>query len=162
MIAGTINQKIAQAMKAKDKVRLSTLRLLSSALNYEKIAKQHDLSNKEEIMVVKREAKKRTDAVAFIKEAQGKSTTSDMDTLVKRLVQEEKELDILKEFLPQNMGQEELEKLIDKTISDTGASGLKDMGRVIGKVMQEAKGSADGSKVSEMVKLKIESTLISE
>src|SRR3990167_8170534 len=57
MIAETINQKIAEALKARDEIRLSTLRMLSSALNYEKIAKQHSLSEEEELVVVKKEEK---------------------------------------------------------------------------------------------------------
>jgi len=67
MISETINQKIAEAMKARDEILLSTLRMLSSALNYEKIAKQHDLSEEEEIAVVKKEAKKRLDAISQIR-----------------------------------------------------------------------------------------------
>ena len=69
MISDTITQKIAEAMKKRDEIRLSTLRLLSSALNYEKIAKQHDLSEEEELGVVRREAKKRKDAVEAYEKA---------------------------------------------------------------------------------------------
>ena len=63
MIADSIGKQIQEAMKAHDEIRLSTLRMLLSALNYEKIAKQHELSSDEEITVVQREAKKRKDAI---------------------------------------------------------------------------------------------------
>jgi uncharacterized protein YqeY len=155
MISSTINQKIAEALKAKDEVRLSTLRLLSSAFNYEKIAKQHDLSSEEELVVVKREAKKRQDAIESLKQAQSKKSTSDKATLKNRLEQEEKELAILKEFLPEEMPDRELTKLVENAITETGASSMSDMGRVIGKIMGRAKGRADGKKVSEMVRKRL-------
>ena len=155
MIANTINQKIAEALKAKKEVRLSTLRLLSSAFNYERISKQHDLTEDEEITVIKREAKKRSDAIEGLKQAQGKHSTSDAATLQNRLEQEEAELQILKELLPQEMSSDETEKLIDEAISELGASGIRDMGRVIGLVMQKAKSAADGKKVAEMARSKL-------
>ncbi len=155
MIAININQKIAEALKARDDIRLSTLRLLSSAFNYEKIAKQHELSDEEETVVIKREAKKRRDAIEAIKQAQIKTSTSDAATLNKRLAQEEKELEILREFLPQETSTEDLEKLVKEAISETGATGIQEMGKVIGTVMQKTKGNADGKKVAEMVRSKL-------
>lgn len=90
MISDTINQKIAEALKAHDEIRLSTLRMLSSALNYEFIAKQHKLSEEEELVVVVKEAKKRKEAIGIYK----KVAAND------RAEKEEKELKILEEFLP--------------------------------------------------------------
>ena len=155
MIANTINAKIAEALKNKDEVRLSTLRLLSSALNYERIAKQHELSEEEERVVVKREAGKRRDAIEALRQAQGKSTTSDPETLKEKLVREEKELTILKSFLPDEMSDDDLWKLIEEAIAELKPIGMSDMGKVIGLVMGKAKGAADGKKVSEMVKSKL-------
>mgnify|MGYP001565071846 FL=1 len=155
MIANTINAKIAEALKNKDEVRLSTLRLLSSALNYERIAKQHELSEEEERVVVKREAGKRRDAIEALRQAQGKSTTSDPETLKEKLVREEKELTILKSFLPDEMSDDDLGKLIEEAIAELKPIGMSDMGKVIGLVMGKAKGAADGKKVSEMVKSKL-------
>lgn len=155
MISPTINEKIAQALKAKDEIRLSTLRLLSSALNYEKIAKQHELSEDEENAVVKREAKKRQDAIEALRLAQGKPTSSVKSVIESRLEQENKELAILKEFLPEDMGEDELKDLVDKMIAETGASGMQDFGKVMGAVMAKVRGRADGNKVAEMVKSKL-------
>jgi uncharacterized protein YqeY len=145
MIADTITKQIGEAMKAKDEIRLSTLRMLSSALNYEFIAKQHKLSEEEEIVVVRREVKKRNDAI----EAYQKAGAAD------RVEKETAEKKILEEYLPAQMSDEELEKLVDEAINQTGAKAMQDMGKVIGMVMGKAAGKADGSKVAELVKKKL-------
>ena len=132
-------------MKAKDEILLSTMRLLLSALNYEKIAKQHDLSEEEELAVVRREAKKRKDAI----EAYTKAGATE------RAEKEKKELVILQEYLPAQMGDEELEQIIQESISQLQPQGMQDMGKVIGAVLGKTKGLADGAKVSELVKQKL-------
>mgnify|MGYP001613810314 CR=1 FL=1 len=154
MIADTITQKIAEALKAHDETGLSTLRMLSSAFNYEFIAKQHKLTEEEELVVVRKEAKKRKDAIEAFKMAQGKQTTSGTNQ-DERIRQEEKELAILSEYLPKQMEIKEIEKLVVEAISQTGASGIDDMGKVIGMVMAKAGGGAEGSKVAELVKKKL-------
>jgi len=145
MIADTITQKIGEALKAKQEIRLSTLRLLSSALNYEFIAKQHKLDEQEEIVVVRKEAKKRKEAI----EAYEKAGATD------RAQKEQKELEILQEFLPPEMSEEELEKIVTETILKTNASSISDMGKVIGIVMGKVKGTVEGSRVSLLVKEKL-------
>ena len=156
MLSSDINQKIAGALRAKDAVRLSTLRLLSSAFNYERIAKQHELTDEEEFVVIRREAKKRSDAIESIKQAQGKRTSSSEDELKTKLAKEEEELGILKEFLPEEMPDNELVRLVNTTIFQTSASGVKDMGKVIGEVLAKAKGTVDGKRVAEKVKEALE------
>jgi uncharacterized protein YqeY len=145
MIADTITKQIGEAMKARDEIRLSTLRMLSSALNYEFIAKQHKLSEEEEIAVVRREVKKRNDAI----EAYQKAGATD------RVEKETAEKKILEGYLPAQMPDEELEKLVDEAINQTGAKTIQEMGKVIGVVMGRAAGKADGSKVAELVKKKL-------
>lgn len=142
MIRDTITQKIGEAMKAHDAIRLSTLQLLSSALNYERIAKMHDLSIEEELAVVKKEAKKRLDAI----EAYEKAGAQD------RAEKEKQELAILKQYLPEDMTDAELVVLVDESLKEVGAVGIKDMGKVIGLAMAKAKGRADGKKVADLVK----------
>lgn len=154
MIVDTITQKIAEALKAKDETRLSTLRMLSSAFNYEYIAKQHKLTQEEELVVVRKEAKKRKDAIEAFKMAQGKQTTSGTNQ-DERIKQEQAELAILSEYLPKEMEIKEIEKLVVEAISQTGSSGIGDMGKVIGIVMAKAGGGAEGSKVAELVKKKL-------
>jgi len=110
MIADSINQKIGEALKAGDEIRLSTLRLLSSAFNYEFIAKQHKLSEEEELAVVRREAKKRKEAI----EAYQKAGAQD------RADKEQKELEILQEYLPAGLSDAEIEKIVEEAIAGVG------------------------------------------
>lgn len=142
MITDTITQKIGEALKAHDEIRLSTLRLLSSAFNYEFIAKQHKLSEEEELVVVRKEAKKRKEAI----EAYEKAGYKD------RAEKEAKELSILQEYLPPEIADEEMAKLVNEAIKETGAESISDMGKVIGLVKQKTKGAADGAKIAELVK----------
>jgi len=144
MITDTINQKIADAMKARDKIRLSTLKLLSSSLHNAKIEKRDVLNEDEEIAVVRREAKKRRDAI----EAYTKVGAKD------RAEKETKELEILKEFLPKELSIEEIEKIVDLTIKETDAKSMADFGKVMSKAMAEKKG-LDGKQVSEIVRKKL-------
>jgi len=145
MITDTITQKIGEALKAHDEIRLSTLRLLSSAFNYEFIAKQHKLSEEEELVVVRREAKKRKEAI----EAYEKAGYKD------RAEKEANELAILQEYLPPEVTDEEIAKLVDEAMKETGATTIADMGKVIGFVKAKTQGAADGAKVAALVRSKL-------
>jgi uncharacterized protein YqeY len=147
MIGDSITAKIAEALKAGDEIRLSTLRLLSSALNYEFIAKQHKLSEEEELVVVRREINKRNDAI----EAYEKAGATD------RAEKEKKEKEILEEYLPEQMSDAELEKIVDEGIKETGANSMADMSKVMGTVMPKVAGKADGGRVSALVVKKLQS-----
>lgn len=142
MIANTITKLIGEAMKARDEIRLSTLRMLSSALNYEKIAKQHELNKEEELTVVRRELKKRKDAIEAYEKAGAKD----------RAEKEKKEAAILEAYLPAQMDDTELEKIVQEAISETGAQSLGEIGKIMGAVMPKVAGRADGGRVSGMVK----------
>ena len=146
MIVENINNQIAQALKAHDAIRLSTLRMLSSSFNYERINKQHDLSEEEELEVVRREAKKRRDSIDAYKAA-NRQDLVDKETA---------ELAILEEYLPAQMGDEELEKIVNESISETGATTIADMGKVMNLAMQKSGGRADGSRVSAIVRQKLQ------
>ncbi len=145
MISTNMSQLIAEAMKARDVVRLSTLRMLSSEFNYAKIEKQHDLTEEEEMVVIQKEAKKRRESI----EAYGKAGRADL------VDSETAELKILEEFLPTQISDEELEKIIADAITQTSANTMADMGKVIGIVMQKTKGTADGGKVASKVREKL-------
>ncbi|OGM88054.1 hypothetical protein A2573_00935 [Candidatus Woesebacteria bacterium RIFOXYD1_FULL_43_18] len=144
MIAKTLQTKIGEAMKAHDETRTSTLRLLLSAFNYEQINKQHDLTEEEELAVIRREAKKRKEAVEMYKGAGADD----------RAAKEEAELAILQEYLPPEMGEEELAKIIDEAFTQIKPAGLSDMGKVVGFVKGKAP-NADGGKIAEIVKGKL-------
>ena len=145
MIANLMTQKIAEAMKSGDRVRLSTVQMLSSAFNYEKIAKQHELNDDEELVVIKKEAKKRKDAI----EAYEKVGAID------RADKERVELKILQEFLPAEVSDEEVTRVVEEAIAQTGAKAMSDMGKVIGLSMSKLGGGADGSRVSAIAKAKL-------
>lgn len=145
MIANDLQKLIGEAMKAHDEVRTSTLRMLSSAFNYEKIEKQHDLSDEEELNVVRKQAKQRRDSIEAYKKAGAEG----------RAKMEEEELQILQEFLPPEMSDAELTKLVDQAIIATGAKTASEMGMVIGKV-KSLNPSLDGGRIAQLVKQKLE------
>lgn len=131
-------------MRAKNEIRLSTLKLLSSEIHNYQID-HPEMSEEEELNVVKKEAKKRKDAIEAYKNANA----------LEKAEQESEELKILQEFLPSEISDADLEKFVNEAISETRANDIKEMGRVIGLVMQKAKGNADGGKVAALVKQKL-------
>lgn len=146
MISDTIREQITKAMKAHDEVRLSTLKLLSSAFHNAEINKKREkLTNEEELEIVRFEAKKRKDAIEVYKKVGA-------DDRVKR---EEEELVILQEYLPKDLTDKEVERLVEESIKETGATSMADMGKVMGLVMGKTQGRTDGNKVMEMVKKKL-------
>ncbi|MBI1863634.1 GatB/YqeY domain-containing protein [Candidatus Woesebacteria bacterium] len=142
MISDTIQKQITDALKAKDETRLIALRMLSTALSYARIDKMSDLNEEEELTVVKKEAKKRKDAIEIYDKANQKE----------RAEKERAELKILEEYLPKQMDDEQLSKIIDEVLS--GMDDKSNMGRVIGEVMKKTRGQAEGKRVSELVKSK--------
>jgi uncharacterized protein YqeY len=144
MIAKSLQAKIGEAMKAHNEVKTSTLRLLLSAFNYEQIEKQHELSEEEELAVVRREAKKRKESIEMYKKAGAED----------RAAKEEAELKILSEYLPPEMGEAELNKIIDEAFLQVKPSSIAEMGKVIGYVKAKAPG-ADGAKIAEIVRGKL-------
>ncbi len=145
MITEKVQKQIVEAMKARDELRLSTLKLLSSALYNAKIDKSGDLTEEEELVVVKKEAKKRKDAIELYEKG-GAQDKAD---------KEKAELLILEEYLPAEIGDDELEKIVTETVSEMGASGMQEMGRVMGAVMGKVKGQASGDRVSAIVRDKL-------
>jgi len=144
MITQTLQVKIGESMKAHDEVRTSTLRLLLSAFNYEQIEKQRELTDEEEMAVIRREAKKRKESIEMYKNAGA----------TERAENEEAELKILAEFLPPEMGEDELMKIIDEAFDQIKPTSMADMGKVIGIVKGKAP-SADGGKIAQIVRQKL-------
>lgn len=140
-----LDSQIKTAMKAKDALRVSTFRMLKSALHNAKIEKGADLTEQEEVKIAKKEAKKRKDSIEAYKKA-GREELAQ---------KEQKELEILQEFLPKQMSAEEMEKVIVDAIDQTGAEGPRDMGKVIAYVMKNVGDKVDGSTVSKITKAKL-------
>lgn len=134
-------------MKAGNTFELGVLRMVSAALHNKEIEKKGKglepaLSDDEVIEVLSREAKKRKEAIeAYIK--------GNRDDLAQK---ETKELEIIKKYLPEQLGEEEIEKIVKAAIEKTGAKEVKDFGKVMAEAMKELKGKADASVVSEIVK----------
>jgi len=144
MIVPTLMQKIGDAMKAHDSVRVSTLRMLLSEFKNEKINKQHDLTDEEELIVLRREAKKRKEAIEMYTKANA----------LEQAENEKAELVILSEFLPAEVTEEEVEKLVNESIRELGAKDLSSMGKVIADVKTKNSG-VDGSLVAKLVREKL-------
>lgn len=146
MLIEEIKKQIVDAMKAKDEIRLSTLKMLSAALTNAEIAKKREkLIEEEEMKVVGAEAKKRKDAIELYEKG-GAQDKAD---------KEKKELVILQEYLPKEMDETELEKIVSDSINKVGATTMADMGKVMGAVMGKVQGKADGGRVSAIVKDKL-------
>ena len=138
----TLTEHMKEAMKTKNKVRLSVIRMIRAALQNEAINKGvKTLSEVDELSVLAREVKQRNDSLEQFKKA-------GRDDLVKQV---EKELEILKAYMPEPLSDEELEDLIKQAIEQTGATDKKDFGKVMGVVMPQVKGKADGARVQKLV-----------
>lgn len=145
MLLNKINTDLKEAMRNKDTQTVSVLRMLVSAINNEAIAlkkKEAGLSEDEEIKVLKREAKKRKDSIQQY-EVGGRPELAE---------QEKKELNILNQYLPEEMGEEEVKKIAQEIISGMGEVLPNQFGQVMGQVMAKVKGQADGGLVSKVVK----------
>jgi uncharacterized protein YqeY len=133
------------ALRAGEKVRLSTLRLLSAAVKNREVELRHPLDDDEFVEVATREAKRRREAI----EAYENAGRDD------RAATEREELGVLEEYLPAGLTDQEVDALIDEAIARTGAAGPGDMGKVMSSVMAEAKGRADGRAVQARVKSRL-------
>ena len=143
-ILDRIQSDMAAAMKAKDADTLSTLRMLKTALMEAKTKKAKDdtLSGEEEIEILQRYVKKRRETIEVnLKVGHPELNAS-----------EEAEIAVTARYLPQAMSEDELRDVIRAAIAQTGASGPKDTGKVIGAVMAQVKGRAEGGTVSKLVK----------
>ncbi|MDD5416129.1 MAG: GatB/YqeY domain-containing protein [Candidatus Daviesbacteria bacterium] len=133
---------LKNAQLAHDELKVSTLRLLLSEIHNVEIQKGTPVSREDVILVLQREAKKRKEA-AFGFRAGGREEAA---------AKEEAELKILESYLPLQLSNEELTKIVLDTINELGANSPADMGKVIGAVIGKVKGRADGATVSNLVK----------
>ena len=143
-ISERIQTELVRAMKEKDAETLSTVRMLKAALMEAKTAKPKDatLSREEEIEVLQRYVKKRRETI----EVNAKAGRSDLNP------SEEREIAVTQRFLPAMLSEEKLKEIVSAAVAKTGAAGPKDMGKVIGAVMAQVKGQAEGGTVSKLVK----------
>jgi uncharacterized protein YqeY len=140
-----LSDDLKASMKSGDKVRLSTLRLLSAAVKNREVEVLHELSDAEFQEVASKEAKRRTEAIEAYESAGREDLAS----------REREERDVLAPWLPQQLSQEEVDALVDEAIASTGASAPSDLGKVMGFVMGRAKGKVDGSAVQARVRARL-------
>jgi len=141
-----VMDKMKEAMKAKDTVALTALRALKSAFmlaNTE--AGAGELSEAEELKIVQKQVKQRKDSAAVFTE-QGRNDLAEPELA---------EAAVLEQFLPEALSDEEIGEIVEKTIADVGAEGMKDMGKVMGIVSKQLAGQADGKTISAIVKAKL-------
>lgn len=139
-----LQEDLTSSMRAKDELKTSTLRLLISAVKYFEIEKGLDYQAADEdvIQVIGREVKKRKESIEMY-------TKGNRQELADK---EARELEILQTYLPAQMSEEEVKKLVKEAIAQAGARSIADMGKVMGALMPKVKGKADGSLVSRIVK----------
>lgn len=140
-----IEADVRESMLARDSERRDALRLILSSLRSAEKDLQRPLTNDEELQVLQRERKRRQEAAEAFRAA-GRDQQADG---------EEAELTILQEFMPEPVSEEELERIVDDAIAETGATNIRDMGRVMADVMPQIAGRADGSAVGQLVREKL-------
>lgn len=143
-----LQEELKQSMLAKDELRTSVLRLLLSAINYFEIQKGgagYQATVDDILSVIQTQIKQRKDSIEQF-------TTAGRQELVDK---ETKELEILQNFMPEQMNEEEVRKIVEETIKETGAATIQDMGKVMGALTAKLKGKADMGMVSSIVKEKL-------
>ena len=142
VIQTKLNEDMVTATKAKDKIRLSAVRMLKTALHNKEIDLMRPLNETETMQILSGLVKQRKDSI----EQFAKGGRQDL------VEKEEAELKILQEFMPAQMSDEDVEALIKKAIADVGALSVKDMGKVMKVLMPQITGKADGKAAGEKVK----------
>jgi uncharacterized protein len=144
-LIGEIEDELRQATLAREAERRDTLRLILAALRGAEKELQRPLKEDEELQVLQRERKRRTEAADAFR-AGGREEQAEA---------EERELEILEEFMPEPLSEDEIEEIVDNVIAEVGATSMRELGRVMADVMPQIAGRADGSTVSQLVREKL-------
>ncbi len=137
-----LREDMKEALKAKDKVKLSTIRMINSLIKNAEIEKRGELTDEEIVQLLMKYAKQRRESIEMYE----KGGRQD-------LVEKEKaELTVVESYLPKQMTKEEIREIVKEAIEETGASSLKDIGKVMKVVMPKVRGRADGSLVNKIVR----------
>ncbi|MGV6809645.1 MAG: GatB/YqeY domain-containing protein [bacterium] len=140
-----IKDDMKTAMKAKDKARLTTVRLMLAAIKQQEVDKQIELTDSDVLIVLNKMVKQRRDSIVQYNNA-GRNELAAV---------EQDELRLIQTYLPQPFSDQEIASLLDQVITDTGASGKQDMGRVMAQLKAKLQGRADMSKVSGLVRARL-------
>jgi len=140
-----MEEELKAARLARDADRRDALSLVLNALRNAEKELERPLSDDEELQVLQRERKRRLEAADAFRSGGREEQAED----------EEYELEVLEEFMPEPLSEDEIEEIIDDVISEVGATSIRDLGRVMAGVMHQVSGRADGSTVSQLVKEKL-------
>jgi len=141
-IKDQLNSDIVKAMKSGDKATTETLRGLKSAIKYAEIDIGHDLDNEETLTVIAKQAKQRRDSITEFKKA-GRNDLVEKETT---------ELALLEKYLPAQLSEDDIEKVVQAVIAELGVTDMKGMGQVMQRTMADLKGQADGKIVNQIVR----------
>ena len=140
-----IQQDVKDAMRAKDKSRLAAIRLITAAIKQREVDERIELDDAQVTAVLDRMAKQRRESISQFEKA-------GRDDLI---AQEVMELEIIQSYLPEQLGEDEINALIDSAMQATGATSIKDMGKVMGQLKPKLQGRADMSAVSALIKARL-------
>ena len=140
-----ITEDMKTAMRAKDSVRLGAIRLLLSAIKQREVDERIELTDADVIAVIEKMLKQRRDSITAF-EGAGRTDLADIEKF---------EVSVLQTYMPKQLSDDELNQIITQVIADSGASGAKDMGKVVGLVKPLVAGMADMGKVSGLIKSRL-------
>ena len=140
-----IQEDVKDAMRARDKDRLAAIRLITAAIKQREVDERIELDDVQVTAVLDRMARQRRESIAQFEKA-------GRDDLIAR---ENAELDIIRDYLPEQLTEDELQSLIDEALEQTGASTIKDMGKVMGLLKPRLQGRTDMAAVSAMIKSRL-------
>jgi len=143
MLEKKINSDLITALKARDVLKTSVLRIIKASIENKKITNHGEISDDELLLVIKKELKQANETL----DALENNNRDTQEQIVK--------IAVIKSYLPKQIATSQLEEIIESVIKSTNAQGMSDMGKVIGQVMSQVKGQADGSAVSKIVKEKL-------
>ena len=136
-----LQSDLHQAMRARDRVRMSVLRMLRSAIGYEEIDKKREMDDSAVLDIISRQVRQRLESIRMYKDANRQDLVD----------KETHELQILQEYMPAQLTEEELTALAQEVIQQVGAAGPRDKGRVMGRLMPQVRGKAQGGDVNRIV-----------
>ncbi|MFC5703663.1 GatB/YqeY domain-containing protein [Cohnella faecalis] len=140
-LAEQLNEDMKQAMRDGDKFRLSTIRLIRASVKNVEIELRRELDDNDLIQIMSRELKQRRDSLLDFEKAGREDLVANVSA----------EIDIISQYLPQQLTEEEIKAIVEQTIQETGASSKADLGKLMGALMPKVKGRADGKLVNQLV-----------
>ena len=140
-----ILQDVKDAMRAKDKPRLATIRLITAAIKQREVDERIELDDTQVLVVLDKMCKQRRESISQFEQA-------GRDDLA---AQEKAELELIQQYLPEQLGEAEINQMIDAAMEQTGASSMKDMGKVMGQLKPKLQGRADMGAISALIKARL-------